>query len=89
MLNEHSKKEALARLKKISGQVHGLEKMVEEKRYCVDILDQISAVKKALDGVAMSLVKNHVETCVVQEIRSKGSTRKIEELIHTLGRMVK
>jgi DNA-binding FrmR family transcriptional regulator len=89
MLNDDSKKKVLLRLKKIGGQVRGLEKMVDEKRYCIDILDQISAVKKALDGVGMSLVKGHVQTCVANEIRSSGGTKKIDELVETLGRMVK
>lgn len=89
MLNDDSKKEVLLRLKKISGQIRGLEKMIDDKRYCIDILDQMSAVKKALDGAAMSLVKNHARTCVANEIRSGGGSKKIDELIETLGRLVK
>ena len=89
MLNDRSKKEAVVRLKRIGGQVRGLEKMVEDKRYCIDILDQIASVKKALDSLGMSLVKDHVETCVASEIRAGGGTKKISELVETRGRWVK
>ena len=89
MLDEKSKAEVLLRLKRIEGQVRGVEKMVDEKRYCIDILDQISAVKKALDGVAMSLVKTHVGTCVSTAIRADKGEKHIDELVETLGRWVK
>lgn len=89
MLNEISKKEALLRLKKIEGQVRGVEKMVDEKRYCVDILNQIAAIRRALDGVSVLLMKRHVETCVSGAIRSNQGGPLIDELIDSVRRFVR
>jgi CsoR family transcriptional regulator, copper-sensing transcriptional repressor len=89
MLNEVSKKEAFLRLKKIEGQIRGIEKMVDEKRYCVDILNQIAAVKRALDGVGMLVMKKHVETCVSSAIKKDEGAGIIDELIQTVSRLVR
>lgn len=89
MLNDISKKEALSRLKKVEGQIRGVEKMVDEKRYCIDILNQISAVRRALDGVAMVLMKRHVETCVSHAIRGSKGASSIGELIDSVSRFVR
>jgi DNA-binding FrmR family transcriptional regulator len=61
----------LSRVKRITGQVNGIQRMIEEDRYCVDILNQISAVRSALDALGVELLTNHLETCVVGQ--SKGS----------------
>jgi CsoR family transcriptional regulator, copper-sensing transcriptional repressor len=61
---------ALARLKRIEGQVRGLQRMVDEGRYCVDILTQVSAVQEALRGVGKLLMQNHLEHCVTHALRS-------------------
>jgi len=53
------------RLKRIAGQVAGIQRMVEEDRYCVDILNQISAVRSALDSLGIELLQNHIQKCVV------------------------
>lgn len=89
MLNEQSKKEALARLKKIEGQIRGLEKMVDDKRYCVDILNQVAAVRRALDSFSMILMKKHVETCVSSAIKANRGTPLIDELIDSVERFVR
>ena len=89
MLNEQSKKEALTRLKKIEGQIRGLEKMVDEKRYCIDILNQVTAVRRALDSVSMILMKKHVETCVSGAIKANKGTPIINELIDSVERFVR
>ena len=62
--------EALKRLKRIEGQVRGLQRMVEEERYCADILTQISSVHEALRGVGKLLMRNHLEHCVTDALRS-------------------
>ncbi|MEP6956913.1 MAG: metal-sensitive transcriptional regulator [Chthoniobacterales bacterium] len=54
-----------SRMKRIAGQVAGVQRMIEEDRYCVDILNQISAVRSALDAVGVALLTNHVECCVL------------------------
>ncbi len=54
-----------ARTRRIAGQISGIQRMIEEKRYCVDILNQISAVRSALDALGVELLSNHLESCVV------------------------
>lgn len=66
------KQRNLHRLRRIEGQVRGLQKMVEEDRYCADILVQLSSVQEALRGVARSLMKNHMEYCAADAIRRGG-----------------
>jgi DNA-binding FrmR family transcriptional regulator len=84
MINTAVKREALARLKRIEGQVRGIMRMVDEEQYCIDIINQITAAEKALDGVSRIVMKRHVESCVSQAIvRGKGQT-KIDELIETV-----
>jgi CsoR family transcriptional regulator, copper-sensing transcriptional repressor len=64
-MNETSQKKLAARVRRIGGQVTGIERMLEEKRYCVDILNQISAVRSALDALGIELLTRHLETCVL------------------------
>ncbi|MBI4410613.1 MAG: metal-sensitive transcriptional regulator [Gemmatimonadetes bacterium] len=68
---------ALARLKKIEGQVRGLQRMVAEGRYCTDILTQVASVHEALRSVGKLLMRNHLEHCVTDALRS-GSPRQAE-----------
>lgn len=60
-----SKSKMITRVKRIGGQVAGIERMLEEKRYCVDILNQISAVRSALDALGVELLTTHLENCVI------------------------
>ena len=60
----------LTRLRRIEGQVRGLQKMVDEERYCADVLTQVSSVQEALRGVGRSLLHNHLKHCATQAIRS-------------------
>jgi len=69
------------RLSRIEGQVRGLNKMVEEDRYCVDILTQIAAVRSALDAVALQLLRGHAHGCVQDAIRSGHGDPAIDELL--------
>ena len=89
MMNEELKSETLTRLKKIEGQIRGLEKMVDQKRYCVDILNQVAAVRRALDSVSMILMKRHVETCVSGAIKANKGAPLIDELIDSVERFVR
>ena len=84
MINEAVKKNALTRLKKIEGQVRGIMKMVGEEKYCIDIIDQITAAERALDGVAKIVMKRHVESCVSDAIVRGEGQHKIDELINTV-----
>ncbi len=84
-----TREQARRRLRKIAGQVAGLERMVDEDRYCVDILLQIAAVRGALDKVGKLLLEGHVETCVTDAIRSgraKDRNEKLGELIEVFAR---
>ena len=76
------------RLARIEGQVRGISRMVDEDRYCIDILTQISAVQKAVDAVALQLLDDHVRHCVVG---SSGTTQeeRTDELLAAVGRLVK
>ena len=69
------------RLNRIEGQVRGLNKMVEEERYCVDILTQIAAVRSALDAVALQLLRDHAHGCVQDAVRSGRGDPAIDELL--------
>ena len=81
MINKKVKAESVERLKKIEGQVRGVARMVENEKYCIDIINQIAAAKNALDGVARIIMKKHVESCVTQAILEGRAEEKIEELI--------
>ena len=76
------------RLARIEGQVRGIAKMVDDDRYCIDILTQISAVQKAVDAVALELLNDHVRHCV---IGSSGDLRseRTDELMSAVSRLVK
>ena len=72
----------LKRLKRVEGQVRGLQRMVEEDRYCIDILTQLSAVTAALDGVGLLVLEDHVRHCV-----REGGDEKIDELMRAIERL--
>jgi CsoR family transcriptional regulator, copper-sensing transcriptional repressor len=79
----------LARLRRIEGQVRGVEKMVEEDRYCIDVLTQVNATRAALESVALRLLADHTEHCVAEAIRSGGGTEKVQELNDAVQRLVR
>ena len=83
------KEQVQARLKRIEGQIRGVQKMVDEDRYCIDVLTQVSAAKAALDAVALELLQQHTEHCVAEAIRSGDGTAKIRELNDAVERLVK
>lgn len=78
-----------ARLRRIEGQVRGIQKMVDEDRYCIDVLTQVSAVKAALESVALQLLASHTENCVTDAIRAGDGTKKVRELNHAVERLVR
>src|SRR5664279_1374809 len=85
---EASKDELLARLARIKGQVGGVERMVEDDRYCIDVLTQISAVQAALDKVALGLLDGHARTCVLEaddELREERTA----ELMAAVGSLMR
>jgi len=86
-------REALVnRLHRIEGQVRGIERMVEEERYCIDILDQISAVSTALEKVGLRVLDGHVNHCVTDTLRSgdpQAAEAKTQELLHAVERFAR
>jgi DNA-binding FrmR family transcriptional regulator len=88
-MNESTKASCVKRLSRIEGQVRGLSRMVEEGRYCIDIVTQLSAVRAALRRVEQEVLRDHVGHCVKQAMRSDDRAdqeRKIEELMDVLAR---
>ena len=82
-------KDALVkRLHRIEGQVRGVEKMVEDDRYCIDVLTQISAVQAALDRVALGLLDAHARHCLAGDAREAGAEEAADELMGAVGRIV-
>ena len=81
-------KDLMNRLKRIEGQVRGVEGMVENNAYCTDILIQVSAITSALNSFNKVLLANHMKTCVAENIRS-GNDEIIDELVLTLQKLMK
>ncbi|MDX5961987.1 metal-sensitive transcriptional regulator [Rhodococcus opacus] len=81
----------LKRLKRIEGQARGLQRMVEEDKYCIDILTQVSAMTKALQAVAMGLLEDHLSHCVVDAAVAGGpeAEAKIKEATDAIARLVR
>ncbi|HEY2201190.1 MAG TPA: metal-sensitive transcriptional regulator [Solirubrobacteraceae bacterium] len=83
-----SKEQLLARLARIEGQIRGIEGMVQDDRYCIDILTQISAAQAALDKVALGLLDGHAHTCVIGAAAEQQDERT-EEMMAAIGRLLK
>ncbi|MEM7543060.1 MAG: metal-sensitive transcriptional regulator [Pseudomonadota bacterium] len=81
---KHDRKRSIARLKRIEGQVRGLVKMMEEDRYCIDIIQQVQAAKGALDRVESEVLKEHLGTCVQEALESGDAN----EQLRTVGELV-
>lgn len=79
----------LKRLNRIAGQVRGISGMIEQDRYCIDILTQVSAVHSALDAVAMQLLKDHTQGCVQTAIKSGEGDHAIDELMQVVRKFAR
>lgn len=86
--DEQEFKDLVNRLSRIEGQVRGVKKMVEDDRYCIDIITQVSAVQAALNSFNKVLMANHIKTCVVDDIKS-GNNDTVDELCTTLQKIMK
>jgi DNA-binding FrmR family transcriptional regulator len=85
---QSSKDDLLARLARVRGQVGGVERMVEQDRYCIDVITQISAIQAALDKVALGLLDGHARTCVLGADASLQDERTAE-LMAAVGRLMR
>ncbi|MGE5290915.1 MAG: metal-sensitive transcriptional regulator [Micromonosporaceae bacterium] len=86
-----NKDDYLKRLRRIEGQVRGLQRMIEEDKYCIDILTQVSAATKALQSVALGLLDEHLSHCVSKAIAEGGdtATAKVREASEAVARLVR
>ena len=85
---ENERRDLMNRLKRIEGQVRGLQRMLDENAYCPDILTQASAVNSALNSFCRVLLDNHLRTCVSEDIRA-GRDEAVDELMDTLQKLMK
>lgn len=87
----HRKDDYLRRLRRIEGQARGLQRMVDEEQYCIDILTQVSATTKALQSVALGLLEEHMAHCVADAVAAGGSEgeAKVKEASQAIARLVR
>jgi len=85
------KEQYLQRLRRVEGQVRGLQKMIDEDKYCIDILTQVSAVTKALQSVALGLLEDHLGHCVAQATAEGGDAgaAKVHEASEAIARLLR
>jgi DNA-binding FrmR family transcriptional regulator len=89
MMDADTKRKAFLRLRRIEGQVQGVQRMLEDDKYCVDVLMQIAAIQGALEQVSKIVMTRHIESCVVDSLRpgsERERARKIEELFRVFSR---
>lgn len=86
--SEKETKDLVTRLNRVEGQIRGIRNMVEEERYCVEILNQVSAVQAALNSFNKELLANHIHSCVVEDIR-RGNEEVVDELCETIKKLMK
>jgi len=77
-----------ARLKRAEGQIRGISRMVDEDKYCIDILTQVTAAQAALDKVALELLRDHAKHCLSDAESKEEQTEKANELVSAIGRML-
>jgi CsoR family transcriptional regulator, copper-sensing transcriptional repressor len=88
-MNDETRQQARTRIRRVAGQVAAIERMIDDDRYCVDVLMQVAAVRAALDGLGKHLLEAHVGTCVADAIdsgRPKERKEKIAELMQVFSR---
>ncbi|GEL07699.1 metal-sensitive transcriptional regulator [Salisediminibacterium halotolerans] len=89
MRTEEDKKQLVQRLKRVEGQVRGIQKMIDEDRYCVDILVQVSAINAALKKVGFQLLEDHTKGCVTKAVQDGEGDETIEELLKVFQQFTK
>ena len=87
----HDKDSYLRRLRRVEGQVRGLQRMIDEDKYCIDILTQVAAATKALQAVALGLMEEHLSHCVAEAIAEGGAAadEKVREASEAIARLVR
>ena len=82
-------KSVVPRLRRIEGQIRGITRMIDEGRYCIDIIQQLTAARKALDQVSLKVMSGHINGCVSAAIRQQDGAQKIDELMQTIHRFAR
>jgi CsoR family transcriptional regulator, copper-sensing transcriptional repressor len=82
-MKQSTKKRAVRRLKIIEGQTRGLQRMIEQEQYCIDIITQSSAIKEALSGIENLILENHLSTHVIEQMHSGKEKQAIQEILST------
>lgn len=80
------KRKLLVRLRRMEGQVRGIARMVEEERYCIDLLQQIASLRAAADGLALNLLRSHLDGCVREAVNGGDGDRQIDEVMEVVRR---
>ena len=88
-LDDESRKAQIHRLRRIEGQVRGLQRLIESDSQCVDVLTQVSATTKALESFAIELVSQHLQTCMVEAAQGDDPTGKANEISAAIARLVR
>jgi CsoR family transcriptional regulator, copper-sensing transcriptional repressor len=83
------KQQLQTRLRRIEGQVRGVARMIDEDKYCVDVVTQVAAIQAALDKVSLGLLDGHIRGCVRDEIRSGGGEAMVDELLQVMDRVLR
>ncbi len=86
---EPVKEDLLARLRKIEGQIRGLQRMLEDDRYCIDVLTQVAAARQGLNRVGLTILERHLRGCVVDAIKTGEEERAVKELNQVLLRFIR
>ncbi len=79
----------LKRLARVEGQLKGIQRMVKDRRYCIEIIQQVAASKKALEQAGLLIMRNHIDTCVSKSLRARDSNEKVSELMRTIHRFIR
>lgn len=80
------KERLLARMRRIEGQARGIARMIEEDRYCIDVMQQIASMRAAAEAVALVLLRDHLDGCVRESVRAGAGSEKIDEVVEAVRR---
>jgi DNA-binding FrmR family transcriptional regulator len=83
------KQQLQTRLRRIEGQVRGVARMIDEDKYCVDVVTQVAAIQAALDKVSLGLLDGHIRGCVREEIAAGGGEATVDELLQVMDRVLR
>ena len=83
------KQQLQTRLRRIEGQVRGVARMIDQDKYCVDVVTQVAAIQAALDKVSLGLLDGHIRGCVREEIQAGGGDARVDELLQVMDRVLR